>query len=169
MPFSMAKKAAAAAREGVVDADGAPFGTLDFPAADHLEVLVGGTTPVRVAREHFVGGGRAGPAQLNVTGDGLFLEKHVTTIDGIDLGSVCAVVRGRGGAVEALVVDGSGEGGLLAVPLPFVREVSAHIILEPSAEEVEAAQGSAAASPSVKAALARARKRPPSGRRAKNS
>jgi hypothetical protein len=69
------------------------------------------------------------------------------------------VVRGADDAIDALIVDGSGEEGLLAVPLPFVREVSGHIILEPSAEEVEAAQSAVTRKAGVAAALARARKR----------
>jgi sporulation protein YlmC with PRC-barrel domain len=145
-------------REPVEDAEGKPFGDLDFPTADHLEVLVGGTTPVRVGREHFEKRGEGRPPKLHVAGEQLFMGKGVTTIDGIDLGTVEAVVRAPGGAIEALVVGGSSEAGFMAVPLGFVREVSAHIILEPSAEEVEAAQAHAASSPRMASALARARK-----------
>ena len=147
------------AREPVEDAEGQRFGDLDFPTPDHLEVLVGGKTPVRVGREHFERGGQGAPFRLKVKGDALFVGKHVTTIDGIDLGGVSAVVHDTGGAAEALIVVGGGEDGPLAVPLRFVREVSAHIILEPSAEEVTEAQGAALNSPRVSAAVARARKR----------
>jgi len=147
------------AREVVKDAAGNPFGELDFPAADHLEALVGGATPIRVGREHFDRGGKSAPFRLRVKGDALFVGKQVTTIDGIDLGAVSAVVHEGGGATEALIVGGEGEQGPVAVPIKFVREVSAHIILEPSVEEVEQAQAAALKSPRVAAALSRAKKR----------
>ncbi len=147
------------AREVVSDAEGNAFGELDFPAADHLEVLVGGATPVRVGREHFDRGGASAPFRLKGNGDALFVGKQVTTIDGIDLGAVAAVVHEGGGAAEALIVGGGGEDGPVVVPIRFVREVSAHIILEPSAEEVEQAQVGALKSPRIAAAVSRARKR----------
>lgn len=146
-------------RVQVDDAAGETFGALDFPTADHLEVLVDGKSPVRIGREHFEQGGAGAQPRLKVKGDALFLGKHVTTIDGIDLGGVAEVVRSEGREVLALIVGEPGEAGFMAVPLAFVREVSAHIILEPSAQEVSDAQGSAARLPAVAAALARARKR----------
>jgi hypothetical protein len=146
-------------RSPVVDAEGRPFGEVDFGAADHLEVLVAGKVPVRVAREHFARRGEGAEVRLSVGGDELFLGKRVTTIDGIDLGAVTAVVREGSGGIEALLVGGGSEEGVAAVPLSFVREVSAHIILEPSAEEVAAAQAGAARDPAVAKALTRARMR----------
>ena len=147
------------ARELVKDAEGHAFGELDFPTADHLEVFVGGKTPIRVGREHFDRAGASAPWRLKVKGDNLFVGKHVTTIDGIDLGAVTAVVHEGGGGVETLIVGGGGEDGPVAVPIRFVREVSAHIILEPSVEEVEQAQAAVLKSPRVGAAISRARKR----------
>jgi sporulation protein YlmC with PRC-barrel domain len=149
--------ALATAGESVLDRDGRLFGELDFPAPDHIEVVLNGKDVVRIARAHFEGWGDSRPLRLTVSGDDVFRYKRVTTIDGIDLGEVLSVVRNARGAIEALIVSGGGEGEPVAVPLPFVREVSAHIILEPSAEEVDAAQPSARAVPAVREALRRAR------------
>jgi sporulation protein YlmC with PRC-barrel domain len=148
--------ALAPAREKILDCDGRPFGELDFPAPDHIEVVLNGKDVVRIGRTHFEGKGELRPLRLAVSGDDVFRLKRVTTIDGIDLGEVSAVVRGARGAIEALIVSPGGEEEPLAVPLAFVREVSAHIILEPSAEEVGAAQASARALPAVREALRRA-------------
>lgn len=145
--------------EKVVDRGGKAFGEVDFRAADHIEVVVNGTDVVRIGREHFEGRGEGASPRLVGTGDGVFAGKRVTTIDGIDVGEVWEVVRGEGGRMEALVVGGGGEERPSAVPLRFVREVSAHIILEPSAGELEAAQRDARRSPAVAAALRRAAKR----------
>lgn len=124
----------------VVDRDGRKFAELDYRAPDHIEVVLGGRDIVRISRAHFVGDGREGELRLKVAGNEIFLGKGVTTIDGIDLGPVVEVVRDRRGEIEAVVVAAGGEEGALAVPPRFIREVAAHIILEPSAEEVAQAQ-----------------------------
>lgn len=142
----------------VLDAEGRPFGALDFETPDHFEVVLEGTGSVRIARSHFEGAGGLGRVRLKVKGDNVFLGKGVTTIDGIDLGTVAEVVHTREGGFEALIAFRGAEGGALAVPLSAVREVSAHIILEPSAEEVRALQEAASRSETVAAALARARR-----------
>lgn len=140
----------------VLDAEGRPFGALDFETPDHLEVLLEGAGSVRIARSHFEGGSGPRGVRLKVKGDRVFLGKGVTTIDGIELGTVREVVRTAQGGFEALIAGQGAEGGALAVPLSAVREVSAHIILEPSAEEVRGLQEAASLSPAVAAALARA-------------
>lgn len=144
-------------REPIADQRGRAFGELDFRAAEHIEVVLNGRDIVRVAKSHFAERGEAGALRLKVTGEEVFLGKAVTTIDGIEIGRVVEVVRGPAGEWEALIAAQEGEAAPLAVPLPFVREVSAHIILEPSAEDVGAAQADAARSPRVREALARAR------------
>ncbi len=141
----------------VLDGEGRAFGSLDFETPDHVEVLLEGAGSVRIARSHFAGAGGLGRVRLKVKGDHVFLGKGVTTIDGIDLGTVAEVVHAKDGGFEALIAVRGAEGGALAVPLAAVREVSAHIILEPSAEEVRALQEGASRSPAVAAALARAR------------
>ena len=98
-----------------------------------------------------------GRVRLKVKGDEVFMGKGVTTIDGIDLGPVAEVVHSPDGGFEALIAVPGAEGSPLAVPLGAVREVSAHIILEPSAEEVRAMQDGARRSPAVARALHRAR------------
>lgn len=145
-------------RTPVLDADGRPFGALDFETPDHIEVVLEGAGSVRIARSHFEGAGGLGRVRLKGRGDSVFLGKRVTTIDGIDLGAVAEVVRSADGSFEALIVVPSAEGAPLAVPLSALREVSAHIILEPSAEEVRALQAGLARSGAVAGALARARR-----------
>lgn len=144
------------ARAAVLDKDGRPFGELDYRAPDHIEVVLNGRDIVRISKSHFEARGEGAQLTLEVGGDDVFLRKNVTTIDGIDLGRVAKVVRSPDGGFEALVVMSGGEGAPLAVPIRFVREVSAHIILEPSAEDVDAAQGDAVRSPRVRDAIARA-------------
>lgn len=139
----------------VVDKDGRKFAQLDYRAPDHIEVVLGGRDIVRISRAHFVGDGREGELRLKVAGNDIFLGKGVTTIDGIDLGPVVEVVRDRRGEIEAVVVAGGGEEGALAVPPRFIREVAAHIILEPSAEEVAEAQPGLLKSKQLKDAVRR--------------
>jgi len=141
----------------VLDREGKVFGTLDFRAPEHVEVILAGNHVVRVSRSHFVGRAQGAELRLTVKADEVFLGKQVTTIDGIDLGPVVEVVRDSGGRIEALICRAGGEATPVAVPPAFLREVTAHIILEPSDEEVMAAQGRAAASKAVRAAIARAR------------
>lgn len=147
------------ARAAVLDKDGRTFGELDYRAPDHIEVVLNGRDIVRISKSHFHARGEGADLKLRVRGDDVFMKKAVTTIDGIDLGRVAEVVRSPDGSFEALVVLSGGEGAPLAVPIRFVREVSAHIILEPSAEDVEGAQGAAVRSPRVRDALARAAER----------
>jgi len=142
----------------VLDADGRPFGALDFETPDHIEVVLEGASSVRIARFHFEGAGGLGRVRVKGRGDSVFLGKGVTTIDGIDLGPVTEVVRSADGGFEALIVLRSAEDTPLAVPLTAVREVSAHIILEPSAEEVRALQAALSGKSAVAGALARARR-----------
>jgi PRC-barrel domain protein len=143
-------------RTAVSDKDGRAFGLLDFRTSEHVELLLDGRHPLRVSRAHFVGRAQGAELRLTQGADEVFLGKLVTTIDGIDLGTVVEVVRGKDGAVEAFIASTGGEEEALAVPPQFAREVSSHIILEPSVEEVQAAQEAARASPRVHAAIARA-------------
>jgi len=140
----------------VLDRAGRRFGALDFETPDHVEVVLDGAGPIRISRTHFEAGGGLGKLRLKGEGDQVFLGKAVTTIDGIDLGPVVEVVRAEGGRFEALIAALPGEGGALAVPMEAVREVSAHIILEPAAEEVRAMQAKARRSAGVASALRRA-------------
>lgn len=140
----------------VTDATGAVVGHLDFRAAEHIEVVLLGGHPVRVGRSHFQGGGEAAELQLATAADDIFIGLNVTTIDGIDLGRAVAVAHDGSGAFRALIVGAAGEAGAIAVPFEFVREVTAHIILEPSEEEVREAQGRARALPGVAEPLMRA-------------
>ncbi|HEX9709791.1 MAG TPA: hypothetical protein VGB42_07510 [Candidatus Thermoplasmatota archaeon] len=145
----------------VTDARGERFGHLDFRAAEHIEVVLVGGHAVRIARTHFQGMAAGPELRLTTRGDEVFLGRHVTTIDGIDIGPAVAVARDGRGAFQALVVGGGGESGPLAVPFAFVREVTAHIILEPSEQEVRDAQREARALPGVAGALRRAARRAP--------
>jgi hypothetical protein len=140
----------------VADARGELVGHLDFRAAEHIEVVLLGGHGVRVGRAHFEGQGAGSDLRLKTRAEAVFAGRVVTTIDGIDIGKAVAVARGPGGTFEAIVLAPQGEAGALAVPFEFVREVSAHIILEPSEEEVRNAQGRAHALPGVAQALARA-------------
>jgi hypothetical protein len=146
----------------VRDSKGAVVGHLDFRAAEHIEVVLLGGHAVRIGRAHFVGSGNGHDLQLATPVDDVFVGRGVTTIDGIDIGRAVAVARDGQGALRAVIVGASGEAGALAVPFEFVREVTAHIILEPSEEEVREAQGRARALPGVAEALLRvARGGPP--------
>lgn len=152
----------ASAPAPVTDASGAVVGHLDFRAAEHIEVVLAGGHTVRVGRAHFEGGGQEGALRLAGQADDVFIGRHVTTIDGIDIGKAVAVAHDDGGAFQAIIVGAAGEAGAIAVPFDFVREVTGHIILEPSEEEVRDAQGRARALPGVAEALMRvARGGPP--------
>ncbi len=145
----------AQARPAVTDAAGNAVGHLDFRAAEHIEVVLLGGHAVRIGRAHFEGMGEGPELRLSTGADEVFLGRPVTTIDGIDIGAAVAVAYAPSAAFEALIVAPAAEGELLAVPFSFVREVAAHIILEPSAEEVRGAQEQARALPGVAAALER--------------
>ena len=145
----------------VLDSQGQPFAELDYRTAEHAEVVLKGGHRIRVTLAHFAAGHGSGPLRLAMKSDEVFLEKRVTTIDGIDLGEVVAVARAPDGTVEALVAVRADNGEALAVAPGMVREVATHIILEPSEEEVREAQGAASKHPAVAQALALARKGAP--------
>ena len=144
----------------VLDSEGQPFAELDYRTADHAEVVLKGGFRIRVTLAHFAPGG-SGALRLAMKSDEVFLEKTVTTIDGIDLGEVAAVARAPDGTVEALVAVRADNGEALAVAPAMVREVATHIILEPSEEEVRQAQGATSKHAAVAQALARVRKGAP--------
>lgn len=139
----------------VLDKDGRKFAELDFRAPDHIEVILAGGEIVRISRAHFEEGGQSRELRLKVGADDVFQGKGVTTIDGIDVGTVVEVVRDARGDIEAVIVAAGGEGGALAVPPRSIREVASHIILEPSAEEVEWAQPALLKSRALRSAVER--------------
>lgn len=142
----------------VLDAEGRPFGDLDYRAAEHVEVIFGGRDIIRIANRYFDLGDPSAPVvRLKSRGDGVFLGQDVTTIDGVDLGTVVEVVHDAAGQLEVLVLRSRTGGPPLAVPRAFVREVTHHIILEPSDMEVWDEQPALAKDARVRAALERVR------------
>ncbi len=141
----------------MTDAEGTAFGVIDFRVPEAIEVVLVGGHAVRIAKAHFEGQAAGASLRLKTAADAVFVGRQVTTIDGIDLGRAVAVAHSDAGSFEALVVDAGSEAGLLAVPFASVREVAAHIILEPSAQEVRDDQPSVLALPSVAATVERAR------------